>query len=156
MAMTFERSPDTDAVIRILRGCNDEISYLDLARQAGLSMQRMKAMLPSARRAIRAQSGVLFGVIRGEGLRVLRDTDKVRKPEAFKRKVMRGAGREIKDLSTISDFNGLDKADQHSVTTNRTILNVIRQQAQVKVEPQNVTITPLALPDTEKIISSKG
>lgn len=156
MALTFERTPDTTAVIRALRGCNDEISYHELARLAGLSTLRMKAVLPSARRIVRTESGRLFGVIRGEGLRLLSDGDKVRKPEAFKRRVMRGAGREIHDLSTISDFTALPKAAQHSVTTNRTILNVIRQQAAVKIEAQDVLpMTPLPVPDSGKLIRSK-
>jgi hypothetical protein len=154
MAMIFERSPDTDAMIKVLRGCNDQISYQDMARQAGLSLHRAKSVLPSARRALRSDGGVLFGVIRGEGLKRLTDLEKVKKPEAFKKKVFRGAGREIKDLSTIN-FECLSKTDQHSVTTNRTVLNVLRQQAKVKPEPATATaFTTNPAPNVDLLIKS--
>lgn len=156
MPMTFERSADTDAVIIALRGCNNEISYTDLARQAGLTVARTKAVLPSVRRALFSESGVLFGVIWGIGLRRLTDADKVKKPEAFKRRVVRGAGREIKHLGSI-DYPNLQKSDQHSVTTNRTVLNVLRAQAKVKPElPKPSPIAPQPMANSEKLISRKN
>jgi hypothetical protein len=154
MPLTFERSPDTDAVIVALRGCNDEISYADLARQAGLTLSRAKSVLPSARRAIRAETGVLFGVVRGEGLRRLTDADKVKKPEAFKKRVVRGAGRELKDLGTIN-VAGLQKSEQHSVTINRTVLNAMRQQAMVKPEPPKEKTAPQPMANIARLVASK-
>lgn len=154
MALTFERSPDTDAVIIALRGCNDEISYKDLARQAGLTLMRTKSVLPSARRSIRAETGVLFGVVRGEGLRRLTDADKVKKPEAFKKRVVRGAGRELKDLGTIN-IEGLQKTDQHSVSINRTVLNAMRQQAMVKPEPPKEKMAPQPMANVAKLVASR-
>lgn len=157
MPMIFERSPDTNTIISLLRGCNDEISYYELARQSGLPIQRVKSVLPSARRALRIESGVLFGVVRGEGLRRLTDADKVRKPEYFMKKVFRGAGRELKDLSTISDFCRLSKNDQQSVTTHRTVLNVMRQQASMKtveIEPEKITSNPS--PNITALLKTRG
>jgi hypothetical protein len=154
MAMTFERSPDTDAVIDALRGCNNEISYRDLARQSGLTLGRAKQVLASARRALRADK-ILFGTIRGEGLRRLTDSDKVKKPEAFKKRVFRGAGRELKDLATIANFGALEKVEQHSCTINRTVLNVLRQQARVKPEVQKTDITPQPMANVSRLIQAK-
>lgn len=155
MPITFERSADTEAVIVALRGCNGEIGYAELAKQAGLSVKRMKQVLSSARRALRSESGLLFGTIIGEGLRRLSDADKVKKPEAFKKRVFRGAGREIKDLSTISDFGNLSKSDQHSVSTNRTILNVLRQQSLVKPEPKKQEAAHQPMADISKLIQMR-
>ena len=155
MALTFERSPDTEAVIVALRGCNNEISYRDLARQSGLSLGRAKQVLASARRVIRSE-GVLFGVIRGEGLRRPTDSDKVKKPEAFKKRVYRGAGRELKDLSTIANFGALEKVEQHSCTINRTVLNVLRQQANVKPEPKKTVMTPQPMANITALIGAKA
>ncbi len=155
MKMTFERSPDTDAVIVALRGCNNEISYRDIARQSGLSLNRSKQVLASARRALRADK-ILFGTIRGEGLRRLTDSDKVRKPEAFKKRVFRGAGRELKDLSTIANFGGLEKVEQHSCTINRTVLNVLRQQARVKSDVQKEEMTPQPMANVSRLIQAKA
>lgn len=154
MPMTFERSPDTDAVILALRGCNNEISYRDLARQAGLSVGRAKQVLASARRALRADK-ILFGTIRGEGIRRLTDSDKVKKPEAFKRRVSRGAGRELKDLGTIANFGALEKVEQHSCTINRTVLNVLRQQARVKPDLQKPDFAPQPMADVSRLVAMK-
>lgn len=154
MALTFERSPDTDAVINVLRGINDEISYGDMARRAGLGTDRAKAVLRSARQALRAD-GILFGTIIGEGLRRLSDLDKVKKPEAFKKRVMRGAGRELKDLSTIADFPALSKTDQHSVTLNRTILGALRQSAAVKPEKITPSASPQPMPNVSVLAQMK-
>jgi hypothetical protein len=154
MALVFERSPDTDAAISVLRGINDEISYADAAKRAGLGTPRFKCVLASARRALRSE-GILFGVIRGEGLRRLTDQDKVKKPEAFKKRVMRGAGRELKDLSTIADFGALGKTDQHSVTLNRTILNAMRQSASVKPDKITPTASPQPMANVAVLASMK-
>lgn len=152
MRLMLDRSPDTEAVVAVLRGCNNEISYEDMARQVRLPVARVKAVLASARRIIRTENGVLFGCLRGYGLRLLSDADKVKKPESFKKRVVRGAGREIQDLNTIANFGGLIKSDQHAVTTNRTVLNVIRQQAMVKPEPPKPTIARQPMPDVNKLI----
>lgn len=154
MALTFERSPDTDAVISVLRGINSEISYADAAKRAGLGVPRLKSVLPSARRAL-ASEGILFGTITGEGLRRLSDQDKVKKPEAFKKRVMRGAGRELKHLGTISDFAALGKTEQHSVTTNRLLLNTIRQSAAVKPDKIAPTASPKPMPNVALLTGSK-
>lgn len=154
MAMTFERSPDTDAVIHTLQGCNNEISYRDLARQSGLTLGRAKQVLASARRALRSEK-ILFGTIRGEGLRRMTDSDKVKKPEAFKKRVARGAGRELKDLATIANFGALEKVEQHACTINRTVLNVLRQQARVKPEERGIDITPQPMANVSRLIQAK-
>lgn len=154
MPMILDRSPDTDAVITTLRGCNSEISYTDLAKRSTLTVLRTKQVLPSARRAL-ATEGVLFGTIVGEGLRRLTDQDKVKKPETFKKRVMRGAGRELKHLSTISDYGSLSKTDQHSVTLNRTILNAMRQSAAVKPDKIAPTTTPLPIPNVTALTARK-
>lgn len=150
MALNFDRSPDTDAVINTLRGVNSEISYTEAARRSGLGVIRLKAVLRSARNALRSE-GILFGTVVGEGLKRLTDQDKVRKPEAFKKRVMRGAGREIKDLNTISDFGALSKADQHITTLNRTVLHSIRQSAAVKLDKIQPQTTSAPLPNVTKL-----
>lgn len=154
MPMTWERSVDTESVVVALRGVNDEISWRSVASQTGLTLARVKAVMPSARRALRSE-GVLFGVVRGEGLRRLTDSDIVKKPEAFKKKVFRGAGRELKDQSLISNFGALPKVEQHTSTINRTVLNVLRQQAGVKVQPPAEKMTPVPLPNVTQLVKGR-
>jgi hypothetical protein len=154
MPFTFERSPDTDAVIDVLRGCNDQIAYPDIATRAGLTLERAKGVLASARRVLR-KDGILFGTIMGHGVHRLTDLDKVKKPETFKRRVARGAGREIKDLSTIADFGKLSKTDQHCVTLNRTLLHAIKQSASVQPEKVKPATTAAPLPNTGALIQQR-
>jgi hypothetical protein len=152
--MIFERSPDTDAVISVLRGCNNEIDYRDIARQSGLAVGRAKQVLASARRALRSER-ILFGSIRGVGLRRLTDGDIVKKPEAFKKRTFRAAGREIKDQGLIANFGALLKSQQHISTTNLTLLNVIRQQANVKVEAPKEKTAPAPAANVAQLINSR-
>jgi hypothetical protein len=152
MSLTFDRSPDTNDVLEVLRGVNDEISYKDLAKKTSLTIARVKQVLPSARRMLFAQDGTLFGCIWGEGLKRMTDQDKARKPEAFKKRVFRGAGRELKHLESI-EISRLSKADQHMTTTNRTILELMRREAQVRSEPPPPTQTaPKPLPDMKRLV----
>jgi hypothetical protein len=153
MPMSFERSPDTESVINVLRGCNSDITYFDLSKRAGLGVGRMKQVLASARKAL-SREGILFGVIYNVGLKRLTDHDIVKKPEAFKKRVFRGAGRELKDLGKINDFGALSKTEQHSVTLNRTILGAIRQSAFVKPD-KIVSVKAAPLPDVSKLAAMR-
>jgi hypothetical protein len=156
MPLTFDRSPDTADVIAALRGVNGEISYKDLAKQAGVSIPRLKQVLPSARRVLFAENEILFGCVWGQGLRRMTDQDKVRKPEAFKKRVFRGAGRELKHLESI-DLGRLSKSDQHITTTNRTILELMRREAQVKTEaPAPMQTAPKPLPNMGRLVPKRS
>lgn len=150
MPMTFERSPDTDAVVIALRGANLEIAYQSIAQQTGLPLKRVMGVTTSARRILENE-GVLFGAVRGVGLRRLSDLDKVKQPEDFKKRVFRGAGRALKRLDTISNFEDLSQTDRHSVVTNKTVLNVIRSQAHVKPEVPKPKTAPQPMANVANI-----
>ena len=50
----------------------------------------------------------------------------------------------------------LTKTEQHSVTTNRTILNVLRQQARVRIEePAPPPMAPPPVVNTSRLIGRK-
>lgn len=133
--MTFERSPDTEAVINVLRGVNDEITYAQLARRTGLSVTRVKQVLPSARRILESDL-IGFGVIRGEGLKRLAPGDKAVLTVDVLDRIGRASGRGLKRTElTDVDYNGMDKAAQHIHTGNRTIINLMRNQAKTKAQP---------------------
>lgn len=155
MQMIHERSPDTDAVVNALRGINDEVSYRDLAHRANLSLGRTKEVLASARRILVNENGILFGCMRGIGLKRMSDTDKVKKPASFRKRVFRGAGREIKHLATIADYENLTKSDQNIVSIERISLNAIRQQASVKPQEKKVATAPSPLPNIQNLVDLK-
>jgi hypothetical protein len=140
--LNFERSPDTEAVIIALRGVNEEATYEGLAKQANLRLPRLKEVLPSARQILRREK-ILFGTITGVGVKRLADTDKVRKSEHNKKRMANAAKRGIKELDTIEHFELLIPIDQLTVTTNRTIFHLTRQQlkAMPKAEPPTTTTT---------------
>lgn len=154
MNPSFERSPDTDRVITALRGVNQEVTYGDLAKLASLSTPRTKAVLTSARRALRKEK-ILFGTIVGYGLKRLNDEDKVGKSEANKKRMMRAAGRAIKEIETIQAFDRLSPSNQVVVTTNRTIFAMTRQHltASPKAAPPQPTEAPST--NTENLIAMR-
>lgn len=155
MPMNFERAADTESVIVALRGCNDEISYRSLANQTSLTVERTKQVLASARRVL-VNEKIMFGVVRGEGLRRLTDNDIVDLPPSFHKRVFKGAGRQLKYQGCINDFAALGKAKQHTQTINLTILNALRRQANVKAEPPPVKLTPQPMPNVTQLIKAKS
>lgn len=142
MPLNFERSFLTETAVFILRGVNDEITYQGLAHRAGVTIERIKTVIPSARRILQNEK-IIFGVITGVGLKRLGEADKARKTEVVKQKIARAAGRGEKEAAMI-DMEKLPSSDQLMVTTNRTIFHAIRRHALVKADPPST--------DTSKII----
>ena len=157
MPMTFERSKDTEAVVTILHGVNDEISYSSLARQADLSVKRVKAVLASARRIL-LSGNVMFGVLRGQGLRRLDALGKKACAPARKKKLARGAARALKESYSITpvEFETLANIMQLEVTTDRLIFNIIRSQAMTKTIVPKEPFAPPVVPDIASIVRMKA
>lgn len=153
MPMTFERNNDTESVVVALRGCNDEISYKSLAHQTGLTVERAKQVLASARRVL-VNEKILFGIIRGEGLRRLTNDAMVDLIPAFNTRVFKAAGRQIKYQGCV-DVAALSKAKQHTQTINLTVVHALRRQANVKAEPPAVKLTPQPMPNVTQLIQGK-
>lgn len=153
--MILERHPDTEAVMTVLRGVNDEIAYEEIARQSLLSVSRVKSVLRSARLSLRRENQILFGTVKGWGLKLLSDAEKVRTSDGRKKRIANSATQGIKDLESIQQFDRLMKADQHSVVTDRTVFNVIRQQSKVRaVDPPRRT-SSAPLPDSGSLVRSR-
>jgi hypothetical protein len=152
MDANFERSPDTDRIVKVLRGVNQEISYSDIAKQAQLSVLRTKQVLGSARRILRNSEKLMFGTVIGWGIKRLSDDDKVRKSGDNRKRLARTAGRALKELDTIQAFDRLPATDQLVVTTNRTIFTLSRQQL-LGASPIARPATPNAAePNTRKLV----
>src|SRR5262245_28711617 len=119
MPMMLERSPDTEAVITVLAGVNDEISYGELARRAKLSVKRTKEVLASARRHLWKRH-VLFGVIRGVGLKRLDAKGTLRDSDDTKKKLYRGSRRGIRKMDTANErLHELTPSEQVQFSINR-------------------------------------
>src|SRR2546422_2865345 len=124
MAISWERSADTETVLQALRGVNDEISWIALIRQTGLTKKRLMSVLASARRILKGEK-ILFENIHGEGLKRCTDADKAHKPAKRLLRVTRAMKRELSDLATIENFGAMAQTDQHLATTYRITCNAI-------------------------------
>lgn len=144
--INFTRTPETDAVVKVLHGVNGEISYQTLAMSAGLTIPRLKTLLGSARRILLKEK-IAFGTIQSFGLRRLGDSDKVAKSEDDKKKMGRVAKRGIKNLASLEAFDRLEPREQLTVTTNRTIFSLTIDHSVTKPKPQE---QPTAAPETNK------
>lgn len=151
-----ERSADTDRLVVALRGVNGEISYSNLAKQADLAIPRAKALLTSARRIVLRDDGLTFGAIRGFGVKRLNLEEKINDADHDLKKMHRASGRAIKKHDTI-DYGLLKKDQQHRVTTQRTVFNIIRMNSAVKSKkPETKEATSSApLPNTALLARMK-
>jgi hypothetical protein len=150
MTMTFERSVITDKLVQILRGTNDEVSYKSLANQVDVPIGLVKSTLASARRILTKEK-ILFGAIRGIGLKRLADIDKSAQSDYDKKRLRRASSRYNKKLDTIEDFNRLPNIEQLRVTTNRTIFSLIHAQTHTSTSPPRSPTTPPD-PQSDKLI----
>lgn len=137
--LNFQRSSDTEAIATALRGVNSEISYLALANQAALTVDRLKSLLPSARRSLQRER-ILFGVITGVGLRRLGEMEKVELSTAAIRKTSRAAKRGVKILDTITNFEQLPPTQQVTASINRTCLHATIRECTVSVRAPTKTV----------------
>lgn len=155
MQQMFQRSPETEAIVAVLRGVNLDIAYGEIARQTKLPLERMKELLSSARRVLRNE-GIMFGTVRNYGLRRMGDREKVQKSEDNKKRISRAASRALKEIDTIEAFELLPPVDQLVVTTNRAIFSLTRQQAKTKAtEPLRAAAT--SEPNAQNILAlAKG
>jgi len=158
MAINTDRSPDTQAVVDVLRGVNGEILYKDLARRASLSLARTKSVLTNARRILQGDN-ILFGTMTGIGLKRLTDEDKVRLPRNDFKKLKRAARRARKKSETIDNFDQLSLVNQTQVTTDRYLFSLIEGQAESQLKPAAPSTKPVVeapeMPTAENLIRLK-
>lgn len=154
--MTFERSPDIDAIAEILRGVNGFISYADLAKRSGRSLRRVMECHLRCRSLLKRTEMIWFGAVRGQGLQRLGPDDWAKFTSDGRKRVGRASNRALK-RSVVSDttYNSMSKTDQHTFTADRTILNIISSQARTRSEPPRpdpVKPEGAPLPDVGKIV----
>ena len=138
---TFERSPDTDAVVIALRGANLEISYKSIAQQTGLAIRRVMGILGSARRILEKEK-ILFGTIRGEGLRRLTDRDLPKLPARHLKRTARSTKRELKRQDCYTNFEALPQTERHTATIGMIALNAILGMATTKTDAPKPKAAP--------------
>lgn len=105
----FQMSPDT----RLLRqtmakvSVGQTVTYETLSAAISKPVSSSSAALQSARNSLLRKEHMVFGVIRGVGLKRLDDTDIVNASEQDVVGMRRKAKRAVRKLTSISDYNAL-------------------------------------------------
>jgi len=128
----FERSAETERLIDILRGVNDEISYANASRLAGFAIHGGTPALTSARRHLETQHGIVFDCVRGVGLRRLGDVEKVTSTARHARSIRRTAKRGTTRIGAIENFAALPLKEQLQATLRATQFEFARQAVSAK------------------------
>lgn len=133
--LNLERSPDTEAVIRVLYGVNDEISDADLANQARLHIKRVREVDQSARRYLEKNHNIWFARVTRWGFK---------RVEGFNR--TKGGLKDLKSINrkakrTVTRLEGTNTAEfthheMHLHAAAGMAASVIKQQSYMKLNPE--------------------
>lgn len=150
MPMNFERSLITEALVSILRGVNDEISYEAMAKRAHTTIEEVRSVSQRARRILLNEK-IEFAPIHGKGLKRMNEGAKAYKTEANKKKLGRAANRAEKHAARI-DLSQLPPAEQLMVTSNRTVFGLMKRQSRLKPDAKQPTSPPPST-DTTNLVN---
>lgn len=125
---TYEPSAETVKLVEYLSTMkeSDVVSYDSLDVLAGIDV-RSTGRLESARRICQREFGIVFGVIRGQGLRMLTPAEIVNTTDDRRSRIRRSALRGVKTLKC-SDSQRLTLNDQNRKTVGLMLLNEIRHK----------------------------
>lgn len=142
MKPSFSLSADTRFVYQKLRelAVGSTATRDDLAALIDVPAQstRLNAAIASARRKLLHEENMVFGTIRGVGLKRLDDTEIVGTAAATTRKIRRAARKGVKTLSSVQDFSALSRAEQmrHSASLSifGAVAEISRERSVQKIE----------------------
>ena len=122
---TFERSAETQWLVDYLRD-KDEASYEDLSRVCGVQDVRKQAQGPlySARRILQRDEQIVFGVVRGWGLKRL-DNVGLLGALSSKAKMMRNMARSGRKLSVCVSERDLDESQRSELLTKQSLFALV-------------------------------
>ena len=151
----FEQSAMTAAICQLLKGTNDAISYDAIISAAGAdNLTAARQALVSARRCLERDEGIVFETIRGKGLRLLDDRDRVQSTQAIRRKIHRQSKAGLQRLQTVQNYTGLPQADRVTADLNRTLFAMTQQAAKPTADVDRAVAGP-ALPNLAALAQTK-
>lgn len=116
---SFVVSMDSRAIEDRLKKCaiGDEVSYADLSALIGRDVAYERGAMASARRRLMRDQQMVFGVIRGIGLKRLGDEEIVGTGESVNTHIRRTARRAARQMSCVQDFGAMteNKQTQHNM-----------------------------------------
>ncbi len=133
----WHMSEETIALIKVLAGVNQDISYADLSRATGYKTP--SPALASARRHLESQANVVFETVRGIGLRRASDDEKVKSTARHLRSISRTSRRGKKRLAAVEHFELLKPATQLEATLRATQFEFVQQAVSTRPAPTPVT-----------------
>lgn len=128
----FVMSKETQAIVEVLRGVNQEISYPHLSAAVGIAVTGNTPALASARRHLESAEGIVFDVVRGQGLVRLDDVGKVASTARHARSISRAARRGKKRIGSIENFAALPNDAQLQATLRATQFEFAHQAVSSK------------------------
>lgn len=138
----FQLSERTEAIVKVLRGVNQDISYGAIASAVGFPVTGATAALSSARRILESRENIVFETVRGQGLIRLNDSGKVASTERHARTIGRTAKRGSKRLTTVENFAALKPNEQLAATLRATQFEFTQQAVSTKKPATKVSNGP--------------
>lgn len=129
-----EMSADTRAVVDYLRKETEPVvPYAKLNELTGRSLNgKHRYILISALKHLLANDGLVYGAVRGVGIKRLNDTEIVAAGSETLPRIRRAARRGIKRLTSVQDFNALKPDDQTKHNALVSVLGVMAHAAKPK------------------------
>jgi hypothetical protein len=122
------------------------VSYADLDSIVGRSVQGAAyGQLTTARRKALREDAMCFAPVMGIGIKRLLDVEIVATGEWFTRKIKRTAGRALRTMATVADYQALGDAEKNRLNVSVTICGAIAhalkpgsvKRIEAKVSEQN-------------------
>jgi hypothetical protein len=143
----YEQSAITVKICELLQGANGVVSYDTIVRAAGVKdFGAARPGLNSARRYLERESGIVFEVIRGKGLRLLDDRERVQSTHGIRRKIFRQSKAGLQRLQTVQDYTALPASDRLTADLNRTLFAMTQVASKPDAAGERKAAGP-ALPD---------
>lgn len=130
----FQRSADARFLIQKLKASEvgETITYADLAEAIGKSQDALHGPLHTARRALLRDENMVFGTVRGKGVKRLSDLDIVAASASTTRHLKRTARRGVQTLSAVSDFSAMPREEQMRHSAAMSIFGAIAEMTTEK------------------------
>lgn len=122
---SFKMSADTRFLFQELKklGPGDTVSYADISALLGREINGASPVLQSAKKACLRES-IVIDVVRGVGLRRLRDDEIVRCIDKDLGSIRRKSRKGVRKLVSVQDFSALSPRDQLSHSVKMTVLSM--------------------------------
>lgn len=132
MRPVFQMSADARLLYQKLKTIKigDTISYAELGAEVNRVVEGGTGVLRTALRRCQVDNQMLFGAIRGVGLKRLTDTEIVSEATATTAAVRRKARRGAARLFLVNDFEGLSERDKSQHMARASILSSVAHLTQ--------------------------